>query len=124
MSSWPGVRGSTVSTSNVGDGLVVDGGGEVVAGTVVLVGTMVVVVAVETGKVVVVAGSIVEVTAVVVTRVSEDAAGGVVGSETVRSVVTLGITPSSGSATDVPHANKQHTDTTIATARRGFLIRS
>ena len=106
MSSWPGVRGSTVSTSNVGAGLVVEEGGTVVGGTVVLVGTTVVVVAVATGKVVVVAGSIVEVAAIVVTLVSEAAAGGVVGSETVSSVVTLGITPSSGSATDVPHANK------------------
>ena len=40
MTSWPGVRGSTVSTSNVGDGLVGDGlvgGGAVVGGAVVLV---------------------------------------------------------------------------------------
>ena len=37
MSSWPGVRGSTVSTSKVGAGLVVEEGGAVVGGAVVLV---------------------------------------------------------------------------------------
>jgi hypothetical protein len=35
MSSWPGVRGSTVSTSKVGGGLVVEEGGTVVGGVVV-----------------------------------------------------------------------------------------
>ena len=35
MSSWPGVRGSTVSTSKVGAGLVVEEGGTVVGGVVV-----------------------------------------------------------------------------------------
>ena len=72
MSSCPGARGSTVSTSNVGDGLV--GGGAVVGGAVVLVeGTVVVVVvvAVETGNVVV-AGAVGEVAAREVTPVLED----------------------------------------------------
>ena len=35
ISSWPGDRGSTVSTSKVGAGLVVEEGGAVVGGAVV-----------------------------------------------------------------------------------------
>ena len=71
MSSCPGARGSTVSTSKVGAGLVVEEGGAVVGGAVVLVEGTVVVVTVETGNVVV-AGAIVEVAAMEATPVLED----------------------------------------------------